>query len=50
MKPEDFMDEEDVEEFLGSNKVHVQEEYDVLGGTARELKRRKAASGNETGG
>ena len=39
--PQDFMDEEDMEEFIGGNKVLVNEEYDVLGGTEREVKRRK---------
>lgn len=41
------MDEEDKEEFIGGNKVLVNEEYDVLGGTERELKRRKELAGSD---
>ncbi|KAJ1570124.1 hypothetical protein HK096_008495 [Nowakowskiella sp. JEL0078] len=43
-RPEDYMDEEDLEEIEASKKTTVTEDFDILGGTAKELERRNAAS------
>ncbi|KAI9098159.1 hypothetical protein DFS34DRAFT_619811 [Phlyctochytrium arcticum] len=41
-KPEDFMDEEDLAEAAGLNSIAATEEYDVAGGTQRDLLKRQA--------
>ncbi|KAI7863505.1 hypothetical protein BDF14DRAFT_1885134 [Spinellus fusiger] len=41
MKPEDYMDDEDRELMAGSRKLVATEEFDILGGTERELAARK---------
>lgn len=40
-RPEDFMDEEDLQEFADARKLVATEEFDVLGGTERELQARR---------
>ncbi|TPX67939.1 hypothetical protein SpCBS45565_g03497 [Spizellomyces sp. 'palustris'] len=40
-KPEDYMDDEDIAEMSG--RIAATEEYDILGGTERELARKRAA-------
>ncbi|KAI8976750.1 hypothetical protein BDB01DRAFT_844386 [Pilobolus umbonatus] len=40
-KPEDYMDEEDLEDMAQSRKLVATEEFDILGGTERELAARK---------
>ncbi|KAI8818228.1 uncharacterized protein EV422DRAFT_499356, partial [Fimicolochytrium jonesii] len=41
-RPEDFMDEEDMASLTANQQIAATEEFDILGGTARELARRKA--------
>ncbi|CEJ01281.1 hypothetical protein RMCBS344292_15313 [Rhizopus microsporus] len=40
-KPEDFMDEEDLQDLAGTRKLVATEEFDILGGTERELAARR---------
>ncbi|KAG2212261.1 hypothetical protein INT47_001620 [Mucor saturninus] len=40
-RPEDYMDEEDLEAMAGARKLVATEEFDILGGTERELATRK---------
>ncbi|KAI8091694.1 hypothetical protein BDF21DRAFT_490402 [Thamnidium elegans] len=40
-KPEDYMDEEDLEAMAGARKLVATEEFDILGGTERELQARR---------
>ncbi|KAI9246375.1 hypothetical protein BY458DRAFT_543001 [Sporodiniella umbellata] len=40
-KPEDFMDEEDLEHLAGARKLVATEEFDILGGTEREMTARR---------
>ncbi|KAG1469052.1 hypothetical protein G6F56_003486 [Rhizopus delemar] len=40
-RPEDFMDEEDLEHMAGSRKLVATEEFDILGGTEREILARR---------
>ncbi|CEP08476.1 hypothetical protein [Parasitella parasitica] len=40
-RPEDFMDEEDLEAMAGARKLVATEEFDILGGTERELAARR---------
>ncbi|KAI8578095.1 hypothetical protein K450DRAFT_248993 [Umbelopsis ramanniana AG] len=40
-RPEDFMDEEDLEEIANARKLVATEEFDLLGGTERELSRKR---------
>ncbi|KAI8915464.1 hypothetical protein DFJ77DRAFT_462764 [Powellomyces hirtus] len=42
-KPEDFMDEEDLEAIGDGQKIAATEDYDIVGGTAKELARKRAA-------
>ncbi|RUP43148.1 hypothetical protein BC936DRAFT_137545, partial [Jimgerdemannia flammicorona] len=50
-KPEDFMDDEDLAELAGEKKLVATEEFDILGGTERELarKRQMAEAANKDG-
>ncbi|CAG8598017.1 8672_t:CDS:10 [Paraglomus occultum] len=50
-KPEDFMDEEDLEEFGQSQKLVTTEDFDAFGSTARDLARKRAIATamNESG-
>ncbi|KAJ3115354.1 hypothetical protein HDU96_000781 [Phlyctochytrium bullatum] len=41
-KAEDFMDEEDFKEREYEKKIEAQEEFDILGGTQKELQRKQA--------
>ncbi|KAF7721157.1 hypothetical protein EC973_005154 [Apophysomyces ossiformis] len=51
MRPEDYMDEEDLQELAGSKKLVATEEFDILGGTERELAaRQKQKEEEERGG
>ncbi|KAJ3055311.1 hypothetical protein HK097_010890 [Rhizophlyctis rosea] len=43
-RPEDFMDEEDLADLASTKQVAATEEFDILGGTERELARRNAAA------
>ncbi|KAJ3046113.1 hypothetical protein HDV00_003863 [Rhizophlyctis rosea] len=43
-RPEDFMDEEDLADLASTKQVAATDEFDILGGTERELARKKAAS------
>ncbi|KAI8880634.1 hypothetical protein K501DRAFT_254693 [Backusella circina FSU 941] len=50
-RPEDFMDEEDLQELEGARKLVTTEEFDILGGTERELAaRRKELQADEDRG
>ncbi|KAG2179767.1 hypothetical protein INT43_003550, partial [Umbelopsis isabellina] len=40
-RPEDFMDEEDLEEIANARKLVATEEFDLIGGTERDLAKRK---------
>ncbi|EPB91661.1 hypothetical protein HMPREF1544_01583 [Mucor circinelloides 1006PhL] len=40
-RPEDYMDEEDLEAMAGARKLVATEEFDILGGTERELAARR---------
>ncbi|KAI9319891.1 hypothetical protein BX666DRAFT_1917168 [Dichotomocladium elegans] len=40
-RPEDFMDEEDLQELAGAKKLVATEEFDILGSTEREMAARK---------
>ncbi|KAI7853635.1 hypothetical protein BDC45DRAFT_545559 [Circinella umbellata] len=40
-RPEDFMDEEDLQEIANARKLVATDEFDVLGGTEREMAARK---------
>ncbi|TPX32795.1 hypothetical protein SmJEL517_g04158 [Synchytrium microbalum] len=46
-RPEDFMDEEDLQELADSKKIAATDEFDVLGGTERELQRRRAVASSQ---
>ncbi|KAJ3090005.1 hypothetical protein HK102_004933 [Quaeritorhiza haematococci] len=46
-KPEDFMDEDDMNEFGG--EITAKDEFDFLGGTQRELQRRQAVAASDEG-
>ncbi|KAJ3022865.1 hypothetical protein HKX48_005066 [Thoreauomyces humboldtii] len=48
-KPEDFMDDEDLDDINGGKKIAATEEFDLLGGTAKELARKRAAISTATG-
>ncbi|KAJ3291007.1 hypothetical protein HK104_006374 [Borealophlyctis nickersoniae] len=43
-RPEDFMDDEDLMELKGAKQVAPTDDFDVLGGTERELARRRAVT------
>ncbi|KAI7887431.1 hypothetical protein K492DRAFT_155019 [Lichtheimia hyalospora FSU 10163] len=51
-RPEDFMDEEDLEELASARKLVATDEFDILGGTQRELqaKRRQQQEDEARGG
>lgn len=40
-KPEDFMDDEDIAELADSKRLATRDEFDILGGTERELETKK---------
>ncbi|RCI06638.1 hypothetical protein CU098_001571, partial [Rhizopus stolonifer] len=40
-RPEDYMDEEDLQDLAGARKLVATEEFDILGGTERELSARR---------
>ncbi|KAI8612262.1 hypothetical protein BC830DRAFT_1067854, partial [Chytriomyces sp. MP71] len=42
--PDDFMDEEDRAEINASQKISTTDDFDILGGTERELARKNALS------
>ncbi|KAI9020210.1 hypothetical protein CLU79DRAFT_756186 [Phycomyces nitens] len=41
MRPEDYMDDEDLQSLAGAKKLVATEEFDIIGGTERELAARK---------
>ncbi|KAI8588846.1 hypothetical protein BDZ88DRAFT_420687 [Geranomyces variabilis] len=42
-RPEDFMDDEDLEAASETRQIAATDEYDILGGTAKEVARKRAA-------
>ncbi|KAL1914296.1 uncharacterized protein VTP21DRAFT_9034 [Calcarisporiella thermophila] len=52
LRPEDFMDEEDLADLASKRKLVATDDFDAFGGTAKELARKQAAiaSAEESGG
>ncbi|KAJ3149534.1 hypothetical protein HDU86_006939 [Geranomyces michiganensis] len=48
-RPEDFMDEEDLEAASETRQIAATDEYDILGGTAKEIARKRAAASEAEG-
>ncbi|CAO3634447.1 unnamed protein product [Mucor hiemalis] len=46
-RPEDYMDEEDLEDMKGLKKLAATEEFDILGGTEREIATRRKLEAEE---
>ncbi|TPX39166.1 hypothetical protein SeMB42_g06433 [Synchytrium endobioticum] len=47
LRPQDFMDDEDLQELADTKKIAATQGFDILGGTERDVERRRAAAASQ---